>query len=62
MGLNVFTLFVGFGLGSFLFGELLRLSFEVALSLFAGVELILALLSLLLFRSEVPPPANTGRR
>jgi len=61
MGLNVFTLFVGFGLGSLLFGELLRLSFGVALSLFAAVELILALLSLGLFRSEVPAPANTGR-
>lgn len=61
MGLNVFTLFVGFGLGSLVFGELLRFSFGVALSLFAGVELILALLSLWLFRSEVPAPANTGR-
>src|SRR5712664_3478498 len=61
MGLNVFTLFVGFGLGSLVFGELLRLSFGVALGLFAGVELILALLSLVLFRSEVPAPANTGR-
>ena len=62
MGLNVFTLFVGFGLGSLVFGELLRLSFGVALGLFAGVELILALLSLWLFRSEVPAPANTGGR
>lgn len=61
MGLNVFTLFVGFGLGSLVFGELLRLSFGVALGLFAGVELILALLSLWLFRSEVPAPANNGR-
>jgi predicted MFS family arabinose efflux permease len=61
MGLNVFTLFVGFGLGSLIFGELLRLSFGVALGLFAGVELVLALLSLWLFRSEVPAPANSGR-
>ena len=60
MGLNVFTLFVGFGLGSLLFGELLRLSFGVALGVFAGVELVLALLSFWLFRSEVPAPANTG--
>jgi predicted MFS family arabinose efflux permease len=58
MGLNVFMLFVGFGIGSLLFGELLRLSFGVALGLFAGVELILALLSLWLFRSEVPPQAT----
>ncbi|EIG62876.1 arabinose efflux permease family protein [Bradyrhizobium sp. WSM1253] len=62
MGLNVFTLFVGFGLGSLVFGELLRFSFGVALGLFVGVELILALLSLWLFRSEVPAPANTGSR
>ncbi len=61
MGLNVFTLFVGFGLGSLLFGELLRLGFGVALGLFSGVELILALLSLRLFRSEVPAPANAVR-
>jgi predicted MFS family arabinose efflux permease len=61
MGLNVFALFVGFGLGSLLFGELLRLSFGVALGVFAGVELILALLSLRLFRSEVPAPANAAR-
>jgi predicted MFS family arabinose efflux permease len=61
MGLNVFTLFVGFGLGSLIFGELLRFSFGLALGLFAGVELILALLSLWLFRSEVPAPANSGR-
>jgi predicted MFS family arabinose efflux permease len=60
MGLNVFTLFVGFGLGSLIFGELLRFSFGLALGLFAGVELILALLSLWLFRSEVPAPANSA--
>jgi predicted MFS family arabinose efflux permease len=59
MGLNVFTLFVGFGLGSLIFGELLRFSFGLALGLFAGVELIPALLSLWLFRSEVPAPANS---
>lgn len=60
MGLNVFTLFVGFGLGSLVFGELLHLSFGLALSLFAGGELILALVSLRLLRSEVPAPANIG--
>jgi predicted MFS family arabinose efflux permease len=53
MGLNVFMLFVGFGLGSFIFGELLRFGFEVALGLFVVVELTIALLSLVLFRSEV---------
>ncbi|MBN9077447.1 MAG: MFS transporter [Rhizobiales bacterium] len=54
MGLNVFTLFVGFGLGSLVFGELLRFGFGVALGLFAIVELTAALLSFALFRSEIP--------
>lgn len=62
MGLNVFTLFVGFGLGSLIFGELLRFGFEAALGLFMAVELAAALLSLALFRSEIPsrrPRAET---
>ncbi len=54
MGLNVFILFVGFGLGSLIFGELIRLGFGIAFGIFAGVELILMALSLALFRSEVP--------
>jgi predicted MFS family arabinose efflux permease len=54
MGLNVFTLFVGFGLGSLGFGEVLRLGFRPAFGLFAAVELGVALVSLALFRSEVP--------
>ncbi len=45
MGLNVFTLFVGFGLGSLIFGEMLRFGFEGALSVFAAVELAIGLLS-----------------
>jgi predicted MFS family arabinose efflux permease len=58
MGLNVFTLFVGFGLGSLIFGELLRFGFATALALFAITELSAAVLSFALFRSEVPIPAN----
>ncbi|MDA8250473.1 MAG: MFS transporter [Rhodospirillales bacterium] len=54
MGLNVFTLFVGFGLGSFIFGEMLRFGFGAALGLFMAVELAAAVLSLALFRAEVP--------
>ena len=54
MGLNVFMLFVGFGLGSLVFGEMLRFGFGAALGMFTAVELALALLSLRLFRSEVP--------
>lgn len=58
MGLNVFTLFVGFGLGSLAFGALLRVGFEFAFAIFAAVELGLALLSLALFRAEVPDRAR----
>jgi hypothetical protein len=47
MGLNVFTLFVGFGL-------LLPLGFAITFVVFASVELILGLLALPLFRSEQP--------
>jgi hypothetical protein len=41
-------------LSSLIFGEVLRLGFGAALGLFAGVELILALGSIWLFRSEMP--------
>lgn len=58
MGLNVFALFVGFGLGSLIFGEVLRFGFGTALALFAVIELILALGSIRLFRSEVPDGAT----
>jgi predicted MFS family arabinose efflux permease len=54
MGLNVFTLFVGFGLGSLAFGALLRFGFEEAFGLFTIVELAIAVSSFALFRSEVP--------
>ncbi|MBH9683547.1 MFS transporter [Burkholderia cepacia] len=54
MGLNVFSLFVGFGLGSLIFGEALRFGFKAALGMFVAVELTIALCSLWLFRSEVP--------
>ena len=54
MGLNVFSLFVGFGLGSLIFGEVLRFGFRAALGMFVAVELTIALCSLWLFRSEVP--------
>lgn len=61
MGLNVFTLFVGFGLGSLLFGWLLRFDFQTAFGVFALVELGLALASFALFRSEVPLRATVPR-
>lgn len=63
MGLNVFMLFTGFGLGSLLFGELLRLGFGAALGLFGAVELALALIAIKLFRAEAPvTPRSTGAR
>ena len=60
MGLNVFALFTGMGLGSLLFGEALRLGFPVALGLFAIVLLLAAVLAIPLFRSERPPRAAGG--
>ena len=54
MGLNVFTLFLGFGLGSLAFGEVLRLGFGTALLLFAVMEFALAVLAVRLFRAERP--------
>ncbi|WP_293048633.1 MFS transporter [Pandoraea sp.] len=58
MGLNVFTLFVGFGLGSLIFGEVLRFGFGAALGAFAAVELTAAVCALWLFRSETPSRAT----
>ena len=66
MGLNVFTLFTGFGIGSYLFGEALRWGFPAALSIFASVQSAAALGATLFFRSELrrPPqpvaPASGG--
>jgi predicted MFS family arabinose efflux permease len=54
MGLNVFTLFVGFGLGSLLFGAILARGFGTALSVFAGFEFIAAVCALKLFSAEKP--------
>src|SRR5262249_15140434 len=54
MGLNVFTLFTGFGLGSLLFGAALSLGFGPALALFSAVQLGAALVALRVFRAETP--------
>jgi len=54
MGLNVFTLFVGFGLGSLIFGEVLHFGFGAALGVFSAVELTAAVCSRWLFRTEIP--------
>ena len=52
MGLNAFTLFAGFGTGSFLFGKVLELGFGLALAVFASSILLAALGAILLFRYE----------
>lgn len=53
MGLSVFMLFVGFGLGSLIFGAPMQYGFTVAFAAFAMIELLIALMSFGLFRSEV---------
>lgn len=58
MGLNVFTLFLGFGLGSLVFGEVLRVGFGTALTLFAVTEFVLALVAIRLFHAERPSTPN----
>jgi predicted MFS family arabinose efflux permease len=52
MGLNVFFLFTGFGVGSLLFGEALRLGFGTALAIFSGLQLLATGLAVPLFHSE----------
>jgi len=54
MGLKVFTLFTGFGVGSLIFGELLYLGFGWSLAIFGGIQLIAGLLAILFFWQEVP--------
>lgn len=56
MGLKVFVLFTGFGLGSLLFGEALRWGFTAALAVFAGLQLVAAIASIPLFWQEKPLP------
>lgn len=65
MGLKVFTLFTGFGIGSLLFGEALLLGFNSALAIFSIGQLLIAVAAIPLFRSEVPKqeseePAEIG--
>jgi predicted MFS family arabinose efflux permease len=58
MGFKVFTLFTGFGIGSILFGEALRLGFGTALGLFSAIQLLIAIVAIPLFRNEVPKQEN----
>jgi hypothetical protein len=43
---------LGFGVGSYLFGEALRLGFDVALAIFAAAQLLAAVVGARLFCSE----------
>jgi len=52
MGLNVFTLFVGFGIGSYIFGGLVGFGFHTALAIFAAIQMLAALFAIPLFSSE----------
>jgi predicted MFS family arabinose efflux permease len=52
MGLNVFTLFTGFGLGSLAFQALLPTGFTTAFTIFGVIALIAAALAVPLFRGE----------
>jgi predicted MFS family arabinose efflux permease len=56
MGLNVFTLFTGFGSGSLLFQALLPLGFTAALAAFGLAAAGAAALAPALFKSEQPLP------
>lgn len=52
MGLNVFSLFTGFGLGSLIFGGMLSLGLGAVLVLFGTVESLAAVAAVRLFRAE----------
>jgi len=52
MGLNVFTLFTGFGLGSLLFGRLLSSGLDTTLIVFCSAQFLLAVAGAVLFRHE----------
>jgi predicted MFS family arabinose efflux permease len=66
MGLNVFILFTGFGVGSILFGAVAARGFNTALLTFAAVQTACALAALFLFRQEtaaniLPSPEKQWR-
>ncbi len=52
MGLNVFALFIGFGLGSLVFGSALQLGFTKALLIFGAGQAVAGLAAVTMFRSE----------
>ena len=52
IGLNVFALFIGFGLGSWFFGEAMLLSFKAALMIFAALQAAATVAAIYFFRTE----------
>ncbi|WP_234027736.1 MFS transporter [Pseudonocardia dioxanivorans] len=60
MGLNVFTLFTGLGLGSLAFQALLLAGFPVAFAVFGLAALLAAALATPLFRDERPRTETTA--
>ncbi len=52
MGLNVFILFTGFGVGSMVFGAAVPLGFGAAFAIFSSIQLLFGLAALFLFRGE----------
>ncbi len=53
IGLNVFSLFVVFGLGSLVFKGLLHFGFATALAVFGVAGLLAAVVAVTLFRTEM---------
>ncbi|MEO6813941.1 MAG: MFS transporter [Ginsengibacter sp.] len=52
MSVMAFMLFVGFGLGSYLFGLALKLGFTDALIIFSTFQIVMAVIAIPLFKSE----------
>lgn len=52
MGLNTFSLFLGLGCGSLIFGWLAQSSLSLALGVFGSVQIVLGLFAFRLFREE----------
>jgi MFS family permease len=53
VGLMAFVLFVGFGVGSLIFGAMLPIGIATDLVLFGGGAILAGVLALFLFRTEV---------
>ena len=52
MGLNVFILFTGFGVGSMVFGAVVPLGFGAAFAIFSSIQMLFGVAALFLFRGE----------